>query len=80
VQLYLRDVVAEVTRPAVELADWVSFVLDAGDTRTATFTVTPSRLACYDRGMTLRIDPGEALVTVGPNASSGESTRFTIRE
>jgi len=78
VQLYLRDVVADVTRPMLELADWMSLVLDAGTTRTATFTITPSQLAYYDRTTTLRIDPGEVVVTVGPNASSGASARFTI--
>jgi beta-glucosidase len=80
VQLNLRDVVADVTRPLLELADWVSLELDAGETGTATFTVTPLQFAYYDRNMVRRIDPGEIVVTVGPNASSGESTRFTITE
>ena len=80
VQLYLRDVVADVTRPLLELADWVSLVLDAGATGTATFTVTPAQLSYYDRTMTLRIDPGEALVTVGPDASSGASAQITVTE
>jgi len=80
VQLYVRDVVADVTRPLLELADWVSLELDAGETATATFTVTPDQLSYYDRTMTLRIDPGDALVMVGPNASSGTSARFTLTE
>ena len=80
VQLYVRDVVADVTRPLLELADWVSLELDAGETATATFTVTPDQLSYYDRTMMLRIDPGEALVMVGPNASSGTSARFTVTE
>jgi len=78
VQLYLRDVVADVTRPMLELADWVSLVLDAGATGTATFTITPAQLAYYDRAMTLRVDPGEFVATVGPDASSGASARFTV--
>jgi len=28
--------------------------------------------------MTLRIDPGEAVVTVGPDASRGASARITV--
>ena len=78
VQLYLRDVVADVTRPLLELADWASLVLEAGATGTATFTVTPAQLSYYDRTMTLRIDPGEAVVTVGPDASRGASARITV--
>jgi beta-glucosidase len=80
VQLYLRDVVADVTRPLLELADWVSVALEAGATGTATFTVTPAQLSYYDRTMTLRIDAGEAVVTVGPDASTGTSARITVTE
>jgi beta-glucosidase len=78
VQLYLRDLVADVTRPLRELADWVSLTLDAGETGTATFTVTPAQLAYYDRTMTLRTDPGEALVMVGPDAATGATARITV--
>src|SRR5450631_820579 len=80
VQLYLRDVVADVTRPLVELADWVSLQLDAGAIGTATFTLTPAQLSYYDRTMTLRTDPGEAVVTVGPDASGGASARITVTD
>lgn len=80
VQLYLRDLVADVTRPLLELADWVSLELDPGATGTATFTITPAQLSYYDRTMTLRIDPGEAVVTVGPDASSGASALITVTE
>jgi len=78
VQLYLHDFVADVTRPLLELADWVSLVLEAGAIGTATFTLTPAQLSYYDRTMTLRIDPGDALVTLGPDAASGVSARITV--
>jgi len=78
VQLYLRDVVADVTRPLLELADWVSLVLEPGVTGTATFKITPAQLSYYDRTMALRMDPGEAVVTVGPDASSRASVRITV--
>jgi len=77
-QLYLRDVVADVTRPLRELADWKSIVLSPGATGTVTFTVTPAQLSYYDRTMTLRTDPGEAIVTVGPDASGGTPVRITV--
>jgi beta-glucosidase len=78
VQLYLRDAVADVRRPLLELADRVSLVLDAGAVGTATVGLAPEQLSCYDRTMTLRIDPGEAVVTVGPHASSSLSARITV--
>jgi beta-glucosidase len=67
-----------VTRPLLELADWVSLELEAGAAGTATFTITPVQRSYYDRSMTLRIDPGEAVVTVGPDGSSGASARINI--
>ena len=78
VQLYLHDVVADVTRPLLELADWVSLVLEAGATGTAAFTLAPSQLSYYDRTMTLRTDLGEAVVTVGPDAAHGTSARVSV--
>jgi beta-glucosidase len=78
VQLYLRDVVADVTRPLLELADWVTLTLEPGAVGTATFTVTPAQLSYYDRTMTLRIDPGEAVITVGPDASGGATARIWV--
>ena len=78
VQMYLHDVVADVTRPLLELADWVSLELEAGATGNATFTLTPAQLSYYDRTMTLRIDPGEAVVTVGPDAATGTSARVMV--
>ena len=79
-QLYLRDLVADVTRPLLELADWVSLELDPGAAGTATFAITPAQLSYYDRTMTARIDPGEAVVMVGSDASSGASVRITVTE
>ena len=46
VQLYLRDAVADVRRPLLELADRVSLALDAGAIGTATSTLTPEQLSC----------------------------------
>jgi len=77
-QLYLRDLVADVTRPLRELADWQSIVLEPGATGTVTFTITPAQLSYHDRTMTLRTDPGDAVVSVGPDASSGASVRITV--
>ena len=80
VQLYLRDLVADVTRPLRELADWVSLDLEPGATGTARFTLTPGQLSYYDRTMALRTDPGEVLVMVGPDASGGTVEKVTVTE
>ena len=80
VQLYLRDLVADVTRPLRQLADWRALDLEAGSRGTATFVVTPDDLGYYDRTMTYRVDPGEAEAIVGANAAQGVTARFSLKE
>jgi beta-glucosidase len=78
VQLYLRDLVADVTRPLRELADWVALDLAPGTTATASFVVTPDDFGYYDRSMAYRVDAGEVEAIIGPDALRGVSARFTI--
>ncbi|HEX9096156.1 MAG TPA: glycoside hydrolase family 3 N-terminal domain-containing protein [Candidatus Dormibacteraeota bacterium] len=78
VQLYLRDRVADVTRPLRQLADWAALDLEPGSTATATFVVTPDDLGYYDRTMTYRVEPGEAEAIIGPNAARGAMARFSV--
>jgi len=79
VQLYLRDVTADVTRPLRELADWVTLHVEPGQTATASFVVTPDDLRYYDRTMRSRVDPGKAEAIVGPNAADGMVVGFSVR-
>ena len=78
VQLYLRDLVSNVTRPLQELADWALLDLEPGASAVARFPVTPAQLGYYDRTMTYRIDPGDAEVMVGPDVSHGQVARIAV--
>jgi beta-glucosidase len=78
VQLYVRDPVAAVTRPIVELADWQAVEIEPGETTTVTFRVTPEMFGYYDREMAWRIDTGEVDVIVGPNAAYGSRARLLV--
>ena len=80
VQLYLRDHVAAVTRPIVELADWRSVDIEPGATASVSFRVTAEMFGYYDREMQWRVDPGEVDVIVGPNAAYGTRARITLTE
>ncbi len=80
VQLYLRDHVAAVTRPIVELADWQTVDIEPGGTATVTFKVTAEMFGYYDREMQWRVDPGEVDVIVGPNAAYGTRARVTLTD
>lgn len=78
VQLYLRDLVAEVVRPLVELADWQCVDLAPGQVTRVTFTITAEMFAYCGRDLERRIDPGEVDVIIGPNSAHGSSARLLI--
>ena len=78
VQLYVRDVVAEVTRPLVELADWSAVTLKPGESKRVKFKVTAAMFGYHDREMRWRVDPGAVDVIVGANAAYGARARLTL--
>ena len=78
VQLYVRDLVADVTRPIVELADWSVVELKPGHTKRVIFEVNASMFGYYGQSMKWRVDPGEADVIVGPNSACGPRVRLEL--
>jgi beta-glucosidase len=79
VQLYLRDVVASLTRPVKQLAGFARFHLAAGQTRHLRFRVDLSQLAFYDASLRQRIEPGEIEVMVGASSADiRQRARFEI--
>jgi beta-glucosidase len=78
VQLYFRDPVAEVTRPLVELTDWAVLDLGVGETGTAGFTVVAEQFTYFGRDNTARVDIGEVVLQVGPDALTGQRTTLTV--
>ncbi|GAA1837557.1 glycoside hydrolase family 3 N-terminal domain-containing protein [Microlunatus capsulatus] len=78
VQLYLRDLVADVVRPLLELADWQTVELAPGESTKVVFRVTADLFAYWDRDLRRRVDPGEVDLVVGPNAARGSAARLVI--
>ncbi len=78
VQLYLRDLVADVVRPLVELADWRLVDLQPGESTKVVFRVTPEMFGYWGRDLEYRVDLGEVDLIVGPNAARGSSARIAI--
>ena len=68
VQLYIRDLVSSVTRPVKELKGFQRVSLDAGETMTVVFDVTPEHLAFYDIDMVFRVEPGDFRLMVGSSS------------
>lgn len=65
VQLYATDEVASVARPIRELIGFTRVTIPAGESRTVTFTVHPSRLAFHSLDMALVTEPGTFTFRVG---------------
>jgi len=69
VQLYLRDPVASVTRPVLQLAGFVRLSLAAGEARRVSFEIDPAQLAFYDAAMRLVVEPGDVEVSIGASSA-----------
>jgi len=74
VQLYLRDVVASVTRPVKELKGFNRITLEPGEKKTVKFIVTSEKLSFLNRDMKRVVEPGIFSVMVG---KSSEDVRLT---
>jgi len=74
VQLYLRDVVASVVRPVMELKGFKRVTLRPGEKKTTNFILPYGHLAFYNRDMVRVIEPGTFEVMIG---SSPEDIRLT---
>ena len=69
VQLYVRDPVATVTRPVLELKSFARVAVPAGGSRQVTFHLPVGQLGFYDRDMTYVVEPGSIDVLVGTSSA-----------
>ncbi len=69
VQLYVRDPIASVARPVIELKGFQRVHLRAGEARELSFTITPAMLEMLDRDMKRVVEPGEFRILVGGSST-----------
>jgi len=69
VQVYLRDEVASILRPAAALAAFTTVALGPGRTATVTLRIAAPRLALWNRAMRHVVEPGAFTVFVGRSAT-----------
>ncbi len=80
VQLYVRDRVASVTRPAMELRGFKRVNLASGQSTTVAFVLTAPDLAFTGADMERTAELGELDIMVGPNAAELQSVLLTLVE
>ena len=78
VQLYIRDLVADVSRPVKELKGFQRIHLKAGEQREVKFTITPDMLQYYDINGNIVQGNGEFDIMVGSNSRDVISTRLVV--
>ena len=80
VQLYVRDVVATMTRPVKELKGFQRVTLQPGEKRRVDFTLTREHLSFWNRDLRFVVEPGEFRVMVGSNSRDVSEAKFEVVE
>lgn len=79
VQLYIRDLVASMTRPVKELKDFKRIRLKPGESVEVTFKLLPDQLAFYDHEGKYIIEPGEFMLWVGSSSEASLTAGFVLK-
>jgi beta-glucosidase len=78
VQLYVRDQVADVSRPVRQLRGFERVTLAPGESKDVTFTITPSMLAFHRLDMSYGTEPGVFDVYAGGDSTATAHATFTL--
>ena len=78
VQLYIRDLVASMTRPVKELKGFQRVTLQPGEKRRVEFVLGPEHLGFWNREMRYVVEPGEFRVMVGANSVDVLEAKFNV--
>jgi beta-glucosidase len=77
-QLYIRDLVASVTRPVKELKGFQRIYLKPGQTKTVTFDLSTDDLRFYDINMNYTVQPGDFHIFVGRDSDDCLRSSFEL--
>lgn len=69
VQLYIRDIAASYTRPVKELKGFEKIMLQPGDSKKVSFTLTSKELGYFDSNGNYMVEPGEYQIMVGSSSA-----------
>jgi beta-glucosidase len=75
VQLYITDPAASVTRSVEDLRGFQKIILQPGQQRDVSFTITPDDLKFYNSDLVYDWEPGDFFIRIGRNSSELDSTR-----
>lgn len=79
VQLYLKDMVASVTRPVRELRGFEKIMLAPGESKVIRFSLSANDLAFYNQDMEFKAEAGDFEVFVGGDSDASLGGGFELR-
>jgi beta-glucosidase len=78
-QLYLRDLAASAgPRPVRELKGFQKVLLQSGESRDVSFTITDKELGYYDAKGNWLLEPGKFQVWISKDSASGDPVNFEL--
>ncbi|RED47784.1 glycoside hydrolase family 3 N-terminal domain-containing protein [Seonamhaeicola aphaedonensis] len=80
VQMYIKDEIGSVTRPDKELKGFEKIELDAGESKTVSFTITPKMLEFTGISMEKVLEAGDYTVMVGTSSKDYLETTFKLKK
>jgi beta-glucosidase len=80
VQLYVRDLVASLTRPVKELKGFQKIRLKPNETKTVVFDLSSNALGFHNSDMKYTVEPGKFHLWVGGDSQSGLENEFDVVE
>jgi len=78
VQLYVRDLVASVTRPVKELKGFQKIMLQPGESRMLEFTLEEKDVRFYRKDMTFGSETGEYDIMIGGSSDATRKIRVRL--
>jgi beta-glucosidase len=79
VQLYIRDPYASRVRPVKELKDFKKITLNAGESKSVSFSIPANKLGFYDEDGNWLLEPGEYRIFVGTNSRDVKETKLMLK-
>lgn len=78
VQLYIRDVAAQLVRPIKELKGFQKITLAPGESQTVEFTLTRESLGYWNPENKFIYEPGEFEIMAGPNSAETQGVTMNL--
>ena len=78
IQVYITDPVASTARPVLELKSFQQIELDGTQAKNLTFNLSKKDFSFYTNTGELIFEPGEFVISVGPNSKELQSINLTL--